>query len=114
MMNCSGHWQLTSWGSLSVCHAAILGLTYGGSLALVLIFYGVPMLAMAGHLPALQMMRLMEYEADRKATELVGRDVMERLINTAAGRLGDIPRWQTVFSTHPSFRARRATLYKKY
>jgi Zn-dependent protease with chaperone function len=60
----------------------------------------------AANVAFLWLMRRMEYQADAYASGLVGWDAMVRALLYVKGAVGDVPSWQCVISSHPSFAQR--------
>lgn len=81
---------------------ARLGL-YGSLLALAMLSNGTPFVALGANLFVLWCMRQMEYRADGVAATLVGAASVRSALGAARDVLGEMPRWLSVFNTHPLF-----------
>ena len=98
------------FGHIRLRHALIRLAMYGSLLSLVMVGYSVTAVIVPANFFALWTMRQMEFAADRDAARMVGPDDVRAALEHVGGALGDIPQWQAVFSTHPTFRERIARL----
>lgn len=98
------------FGHIRLKHALIRLTMYGSLLSLAIIGHSTAAIAVPANFFVLWTMRQMEFAADREAASIVGKKSMRSALEHMRVMLGDIPKWQAVFSTHPSFRARIAGL----
>lgn len=98
------------FGHIRLRHAVIRLTMYGSLLTLAIIGHSMTAVVLPANLFVLWTMRQMEYAADRDAARVVGPANVRAALEHVGAVLGDIPAWQSVFSTHPTFRARVARL----
>ncbi len=98
------------FGHLRLHHAVVRLALYGSLLTLVMLGYGVLAVVLPANFFVLWTMRRMEFAADRDAARMVGAGEVRGALEQIGKVLGDIPAWQSVFSTHPTFRQRVARL----
>lgn len=98
------------YGHIRLRHGLIRLTMYGSLLSLAIIGHTTAAIAVPANFFVLWTMRQMEFAADKEAARMVGKENMCVTLGLIARDLGDLPAWQTVFSTHPSFRARIARL----
>lgn len=94
------------YGHIRLKHSMVRLSLYGSLLTLAIIGSGTPMLAIVANIFVLWTMRQMEFAADHAAVLAVGIDNFKSTLMLVGCSFGDVPRWQTYFSTHPSFRQR--------
>ncbi len=93
-------------GHIKLGHAVVRLCVFGSLLALAIVINGMPVIAMVANLFVLWTMRQMEFQADRSAAQIVGREAVAAALSSARTVLGEVAAWQTLFSTHPRFSAR--------
>ena len=98
------------YGHIHLGHSATRLLIYSALLVLAMVGGSTPFLAILSNVFFLWIMRKMEYAADGFAANIVGDDHLRSALVFIEGMIGDVPKWQTVFSTHPSFKDRFARL----
>lgn len=98
------------FGHIRLRHALIRLTIYGSLLSLVIIGHSTAVIAVMANFFVLWTMRQMEFAADHDAARMVGATRMRAALAYVGEVLGDIPAWQTVCSSHPTFRARIARL----
>lgn len=98
------------FGHIRLRHALIRLTMYGSLLSLAIIGHSTAAIAVPANFFVLWTMRQMEFAADRDAARMVGAGRMRTALAHVGAVLGDIPAWQSAFSTHPTFRARVARL----
>lgn len=98
------------FGHIRLRHALIRLTLYGSLLSLAIIGHSTAAIAVPANFFVLWTMRQMEYAADRDAARMVGAGRMRTALAQVGEILGDIPTWQSAFSTHPTFQARVARL----
>jgi Zn-dependent protease with chaperone function len=98
------------FGHIRLKHALIRLTMYGSLLSLAVISNSSTMIALPANFFVLWTMRQMEFAADRDAARLVGADNVRAALEHVDAVLGDIPAWQSFFSTHPTFRSRISRL----
>lgn len=98
------------FGHIRQKHAVVRVALYGSLLTLAIIGNSTALVALPANFFVLWTMRQMEFAADREAARVVGAGDFKEALAHVASVLGDIPAWQSVFSTHPSFRARISRL----
>lgn len=98
------------FGHIRLRHALIRLTLYGSLLSLAIIGQSMTAVVLPANLFVLWTMRQMEFAADRDAARVVGKDNVRAALEHVGAVLGDIPRWQAAFSTHPPFRDRIARL----
>jgi len=96
------------FGHIRLRHSLIRLTMYGSLLTLAIIGQGITAVVLPANLFVLWTMRQMEYAADRAAAHVVGAGEVRVALEHIGTVLGDIPTWQSVFSTHPTFRQRIA------
>ncbi len=99
------------FGHIRLGHALIRLTLYGSLLSLAIFGQGMTGVILPANMVVLWAMRKMEYAADRDAVRVVGVDMTRAALEHVGAVLGDIPAWQSVFSTHPTFRNRIARLH---
>jgi Zn-dependent protease with chaperone function len=87
-------------------HSVTRLLLYGSLLALAMIGNNTPLVALLANIFVLWTMRQMEYAADNAAAKIVGEESVSAALELVCSMLGDIPKWQSFFSTHPTFKER--------
>lgn len=98
------------FGHIKLRHAVIRLTMYGSLLTLAILGQSVTAVVLPANLFVLWTMRQMEFAADREAARVVGRDNVREALEHVGSVLGDIPGWQSAFSTHPTFRDRIARM----
>ncbi|NHZ99041.1 M48 family metalloprotease [Massilia sp. CCM 8734] len=98
------------FGHIRLRHSLIRLTMYGSLLSLAIVGHSMTAIVLPANLFVLWTMRQMEFAADRDAARVVGRNDVRTALERVGGVLGDIPQWQAVFSTHPTFRDRIARL----
>jgi Zn-dependent protease with chaperone function len=94
------------FGHIRLKHALIRLSLYGSLLSLAIIGDSTVAVALPANFFVLWTMRRMEFAADRDAARLVGASGVRAALEHVGAALGDMPAWQAVFGTHPTFRAR--------
>lgn len=97
-------------GHLALSHpVARLGLM-GSLLALAMLASSTPFVALTANFFVLWCLRQMEFQADGVAARAVGASALREALGRASGLVGEAPRWQSVFNTHPRFADRISKL----
>lgn len=91
------------FGHIRLGHSVTRLCLYGSLLALAMLGNGTPIVAMLANIFVLWTMRQMEFAADGAAALIVGGESVKTALRTVEDLLGDAPKWQTYFSTHPRF-----------
>lgn len=98
------------FGHIRLRHSLIRLTMYGSLLTLAIVGQSVTAVVLPANLFVLWTMRQMEFAADRDAARVVGRNNVREALEHVGQVLGDIPAWQSAFSTHPTFRDRIARM----
>jgi Zn-dependent protease with chaperone function len=98
------------FGHIRLKHAVIRLTMYGSLLSMAVIGNSTVMVAVPANFFVLWTMRQMEFAADRDAARVVGAGNVREALEHVSAVLGDIPAWQSIFSTHPTFRSRISRL----
>lgn len=93
-------------GHIHLGHSVTRLFMYGSLLTMAMISNNTPLVVMLANLFVLWAMRQMEYAADGVAAKTVGDEGIKGALIFFQSMLGDIPKWQTFFSTHPRFAQR--------
>jgi Zn-dependent protease with chaperone function len=98
------------YGHLLLNHPLARLALFGSLLSLAMLSTGVPAIALSANVFVFWCMRQMEFRADAVAAQLVGAESVCSALDRVQVILGEMPRWQSVFSTHPRFADRISSL----
>lgn len=98
------------FGHIRLGHANTRLAVYGSLLVMAMISNSTPLVAMLANLFVLWIMRQMEFAADGVAGQVVGNESVRLALRKVGDILGDVPKWQEFFSTHPRFARRISRL----
>ena len=98
------------FGHIRLKHARIRLAMYGSLLSLAIIGNSSALVALPANFFVLWTMRQMEFAADHDAARVVGAGNVRAALEHVGAVLGDIPPWQSFFSTHPTFQSRISRL----
>ncbi len=98
-------------GHIKLNHPLYRFMLLATMLSLAMVGTEILLVVVLANVFVLWLLRRMELAADSAGARIVGVDCAKLALTLIRDMLGDTPRWQTIFSTHPTFRMRLERLH---